>query len=94
MYKRFLSIIIRELLDLINGQKEKQVIEFGQENELKKRIPHGASNSHLNVFLHDDVSEFKNYMRMSPTMFNTTLENFFQKYKTMTLWWEKTFQPK
>lgn len=76
--KCFISIISEELKDLIEKELEWKKRVWIRK-WLEKRNTHGASNLLLNELAVNDVAEFTNCMRMSPTMFNILLDKVYTK---------------
>lgn len=80
-----ISIISEELKNLIEKELEWKKRVWIRK-WLEKRNTHGASSLLLSELAVNDVAEFTNCMRMSPTMFNTLLDKVYtqiQKYDTM-----------
>ncbi|KAL4118996.1 hypothetical protein QTP88_011872 [Uroleucon formosanum] len=80
--KRCLSIISQELLDLIKEEQRRICIR----KWFEKRGLHGVSNLLLNELIENDIAEFTNCMRMSPTMGSVDEENIDEGIITEGSW--------
>lgn len=76
--KRCLSIISQELLDLIKEEQERKK-RIWIRKWMEQRSTHGVSNLLLNELVENDIAEFTNCMRMSPTMFHTLLDKVYSR---------------